>query len=175
MRRVLSTGAGATLALLAGCALLVDLPEGRDPGANGGSAGSDADAAPGGGAGAGGSDAGCKLPCDCDGDGVESETCGGKDCADDDADVKPGQSTYMLKPSDNPKIGFDFDCSGSADREHTTPVKCLGLALTSCDTVTQGFLEALPECGQAGDWGTCKKGTVTCEKDVLQSKTMACK
>lgn len=168
MRLMSALSRGVALACVAGCALVVDLPEGRDE-AGGGSAGSGSSA------GSGGSDAGCQLPCDCDGDGVESETCGAKDCADDDANVKPGQSTYMLSPSKNPKIGFDFDCSGSADREHTVALKCLGLALASCDTVSQGFLEALPGCGEAGDWGSCKKGVVTCELDVLQSKTMACK
>jgi len=181
MRPVSATWCGAALVFLASCALIVDLPEGRDPAtsAGGGASGSGGTAGTAGSAGsapdAAAGSSGCVVACDCDGDLVENETCGGKDCADDDADVKPGQSTYMLKPSKNAKIGFDFDCSGSADREHTQAVKCLGLALTSCDTVTQGFLEALPECGQVGEWGTCKKGTLTCEKDVLQSKTMACK
>ncbi len=151
------------------CALIIDLPEGHDKSAAGGAGGSSGDSAAGGGGGV------CKTPCDCDEDGVKSVACAGTDCADDDANVKPGQIIHFIDASSNPSIGFDFDCSGAAEREHDTPVKCLGLALVACDTKTQGFLETLPPCGQSGDWGTCKKGTVACEKDVVQSKPMACK
>jgi hypothetical protein len=50
--------------------------------------------------------------CDADGDGAarDDAQCGGDDCDDSDARVKPGQTAFF----DTPRAsgGFDFDCDG---------------------------------------------------------------
>ncbi|MBK7585802.1 MAG: hypothetical protein IPI67_37150 [Myxococcales bacterium] len=109
-RTSVSVGLGALLGIQ-GCALLVDLPEGSDSVNTGGAASGGAASGGAASGGSAGTSAGCKVACDCDDDGAKSESCAGTDCADDDPEVHPGQSAYMLTPSKNPKIGFDFDCS----------------------------------------------------------------
>jgi hypothetical protein len=154
-----AAGAGATGGGSAGAA-----------GQAGGSAG-----ASGGQAGTGGTAGGPSCdPCDCDDDGSLALACGGDDCDDHDPRVHPGQSGWFDKPADNPAIGFDYDCSGQDEREHTQAVQCGALSLANCGTV-QGFLDSLPACGEAGTWGACKTNVLACEKDPISQKVMRCR
>ena len=158
----------------------------RDAGAAGGSAGTGGAVGSGGSAGtatggqggqtAQGGAAGCANQCDCDGDGVKSKACGGSDCDDHDPKVKPGQSSYFATPAQNPAIGFDYNCSGNPERDPTLTkqVNCTGISLLNCDTTSQGFVDQLPACGQTGGWGSCKKGSVSCQPDVLEQRVMLC-
>lgn len=150
--------------------------------ATGGSAGSSGGA--GGGAGAsgatgdagtnGGSGGGGGNCCDCDGDQVESQTCGGTDCDDDDSRVKPGQTLYFGVPSAT--VGWDYDCSGEIEVENETITQCglLGLGAV-CTNQPQGWLAAVPPpCGDTGRWGKCRLGLV-CSDDVIDAnKIMNC-
>ncbi len=147
-------------------------------GASGGSAGTgaaDAGGAAAGQAGQGGS-AGCQSQCDCDGDGAKSKACGGGDCDDHDPKAKPGQSEYFATASSNPAVGFDYNCDGNPERKPALAkqVSCTGVSLLNCDTTTQGFVDQLPACGQSSGWGTCKKGSVACQPDVLEQRVMLC-
>jgi hypothetical protein len=152
---------------------------GGSAGAGGSAAAAGTDAgsggATGGQAGQGGS-SGCQSQCDCDGDGAKSEACGGADCDDHDPKAKPGQSAYFASASANPAVGFDYNCSGNPDRKPalSKQVSCSGVSLLNCDTSTQGFIDQLPACGQSGGWGTCKKGAVACQPDVLEQRVMLC-
>lgn len=89
-------------------------------------------------------------PCDRDGDGEPNEGCGGEDCDDDDRRVHPGQEEFFDQESET--VDFDYNCSGDIEREYPTPLTC---SIESCDLTRQGFLDALPMCGEQGNWGQC--------------------
>lgn len=92
--------------------------------------------------------------CDVDGDGATSEACGGDDCDDQDADVHPGQERYFTEASE--RRGFDYDCDGVISRPPSEVQLSCALELAQCDTELQGFFgDALPPCGELGDWGGC--------------------
>jgi hypothetical protein len=132
-------------------------------------------------AGSGGDGSGdCAAPCDCDGDGQEAIACGGHDCDDDDANVFKGQTEYFAVPAKNG--GFDYDCSGGPDREHTTTVACSGLLGVDCDNKLPGFLFSLPLCGETGQWGGCQVvagppplSLAQCDPYPTGTATMRCK
>jgi hypothetical protein len=109
--------------------------------------------------------------CDCDDDGYRSEAlCAANDCDDHDARVHPGQTMYFATPSDNPNVGFDYDCSGTPDPEYPNPLDCNALMGADCDAGV-GFLNAVPPCGATGSWGSCISGSVplTCQQHVIDS------
>ena len=113
--------------------------------------------------------------CDCDGDGHAAiGPCGGDDCDDGDKRVYPGELVYHDTPS--PTVGFDWDCSGVADRKPELLVTVECGAVPPCPT-TVGYLAAPPPCGESAAWGTCvKQMTVMCVQNVIeQAKKMACK
>ncbi len=113
-------------------------------------------------------------PCDCDDDGYVAEACEGDDCDDDDGRVHPGQQKYFETAS--PTVGFDFDCSTKTERDPALNVmlQCTGLSLLACEQAAQGFLGAVPACGEAGDWGTCRANGLACEPDVYEQRRMRC-
>lgn len=97
----------------------------------------------------------CASECDCDGDGYESIACGGDDCDDQDARVHPGQTEYFAEPSENPEVGFDYDCSGTLERDpNHKKVSCGVLDLLLCKD-NEGFKNDPPPCGESGAWGRC--------------------
>jgi hypothetical protein len=160
----------AVLGASAGCELVLgDLPPARDnPDAGTGGASSSSSAASAGG--------GC---CDCDGDGhLAAGLCGGDDCDDHDPKAYPGEPVYYATADADPMVGFDWDCSGTAERnpQLVKTVNC-GLIGLPC-TADTGFLTATtaPSCGQSGKWGTCKQQGVGCVEDVIEpNKVMTCK
>jgi hypothetical protein len=92
--------------------------------------------------------------CDADGDGATGEACGGDDCDDEDAEVYPGQERYFTEASE--RRGFDYDCDGIISRPPSEVQLSCALELAQCDTELQGFFgDALPPCGELGDWGGC--------------------
>jgi hypothetical protein len=123
----------------------------------------------------GGGDAAC---CDCDDDHFQAEgMCGGNDCDDHDPLVYPGEPMYYGTPANNPAIGFDYDCSGTTDRDPSLnkTVNC-GLVGLPC-SADMGFLaDVPPPCGGSAPWGTCKQQGVMCVNDVYeQARVMLCK
>jgi len=173
----------AALVALPGCELVVGpLPDPVDEqdGATGAGGGGTANGGTGnGGTGNGGSAAGgvsgCSKPCDCDGDGAQARSCGGKDCDDANPSIRPGEPTYFDTAAKT--VGFDYDCSSTLDRDpsQAKSVDCSIFSLAACDTSVQGFLGAIPECGNSASWGTCKRGTLTCDPDPRGNQTMRCK
>ncbi len=103
--------------------------------------------------------------------------CGGDDCDDHDPLVYPEEDIYYAAASKNPAVGFDYDCSGVADRNPKLDVvvNCNSLALPCPSTI--GFLGTVaPACGKPGDWGTCKPNGLVCANDVIEKdKVMTCK
>jgi hypothetical protein len=111
--------------------------------------------------------------CDCDGDGFDGPQCGGDDCDDSDSRVFPGQELYFA--TETIGGGFDYDCDGSEEKEHTQATRCNLLDLGDCTTQPEGFLDPLPACGAPGEYGVCKSDLVGCSKDVQSLRTMRCR
>jgi hypothetical protein len=131
----------------------------------------------GGASGGSGGSGSCVTPCDCDGDGYLSDSmaCGGNDCDDEDNRVHPGQTQYFAERSPNDRVGFDYDCSGTLDRDPlqgSTALSCLDLDLLACENV-QGFQAPLPACGQPGSWAECKGVLLVCSASVLDTNVIA--
>lgn len=87
----------------------------------------------------------------------------GGDCCDGDKRVFPGQTAYFSAITNCG--GFDFDCSGTADRKSNGPTGCfetgmncvLNSAKTACDAVATSPLPA--ECnGYFTSYGTAQCG-----------------
>ncbi|HJK96520.1 MAG TPA: MopE-related protein [Polyangiaceae bacterium LLY-WYZ-14_1] len=89
------------------------------------------------------------LAPDDDEDGFEALTCGGLDCDDDRADIRPGVSEIC----DN---GLDDDCNGALDC--TDPVCVSAAVCADCDTI-----DAETDCGDGRD-EDCD-GLVDCDDD----------
>ena len=112
-----------------------------------------------------GGDGGKGCPCDCDKDGTLNDDpgChaggGPADCDDDDPDVHPGQKSWLMAP--NPNVGFDYDCSDTIEQRHTEVLTCPAI-LAQCDETKQGFIGAVPECGDTGTWGYCHSNGLIC-------------
>jgi hypothetical protein len=126
---------------------------------------------------AGSSSGGTGGCCDCDGDGYRSQAlCGGDDCDDFNPLVHPGQTMYFAAPSGDPNVGFDYDCSGAPNPEFPTPVDCNLLLTGNCDAGV-GFLNAVPPCGDAGEWGTCVPnpvlGPLACQSSVIDANRIS--
>ncbi len=116
--------------------------------------------------------------CDCDGDGFEAVACGAKDCDDHDPLVYPGEPVYYAMPASNPAVGFDWDCSGTIERDPTldVTVTCPSLTLSTCPTTTGYLATVPPACGVAGAWGTCTQQGTTCVNNVVDpARVMTCK
>lgn len=117
----------------------------------------------------------CETVCDCDGDGALSMgACGGDDCDDEDARVHPGQGKFFASRSDNPIVGFDYNCSGNLERppSQSVQVSCGALELLSC-AGAQGYFGVPPPCGQAGRWGTCMLSGLLCVESVTDPEAVA--
>ncbi len=125
-------------------------------------------------------DASTPDPCDFDMDGHRSRlgNCGGDDCDDNGFLVHPGQTVYFEDPTHPGGTDFDYDCNGfpNPDPQYKF-VDCSSLLGLMCDQSGSGFLgTATPACGQAGRFGHCIAGTLTCDEQVEQlSKKMPCR
>jgi hypothetical protein len=103
---------------------------------------------------------------------VPAERCGGNDCADDDANVKPGQTSWF--PTMSPSaagIGFDYNCTRQIEHEYSQ-INC-GL-LTNCSPTDVGFIENVP-CGGTGTLTTCvKMAGLLCGNGPTSQAIMRC-
>ncbi len=74
------------------------------------------------------------------------------DCADEDRDAKPGQTTYFVDPISGPRAGttrpYDYNCDGAELQQYTTLAACL-------DATTAGWATAVPACGVSSPWDDC--------------------
>ena len=82
----------------------------------------------------------------------------------------------MYHETPSPTVGFDWDCSGVADRDPQLVVTVECGVVPPCPT-TLGYLAVPPPCGGSAAWGTCvKQMTLMCAQDVIEpAKKMSCK
>ncbi len=156
---------------------------GSEVGGNGGAVIGGAGGETQGAGGAGGEGTGGNAPL-CDGDGDDEPLmgagcCGAPDicdCDDNDSNVFPGQSTFFEEPrpfEDDPIKKWDYDCSGTADKQYEQSSGPCGLL--DCLGVTTKFL------GNGGDYFCGAPGTLQiCNGLGLQCTlqggvTLACK
>jgi hypothetical protein len=106
----------------------------------------------------GGPGATCRCP-----QAAGGTTATSNDCDDNAANVMPGQTAYFTMP--RPQIGgFDYNCNGTEELEHTALVS----ATDECKTVFNpftgafscsmgsGWVDAIPPaCGQSGSFRSC--------------------
>ncbi len=77
------------------------------------------------------------------------------DCCDQDQEARPGQQQFFQRARTGCG-GYDFDCSGTPELEHTTAgAQCGTVQGDPCDrnctsAGTPGWLTTLPPCGDAG-------------------------
>jgi len=121
-------------------------------------------------AGAGGSGgAGCS---DADMDGFTSIACGGKDCADNDVLVYPGELKWYTTPSNGTK-SFDYNCDGIEEIQFTGILKC---TLPNCDTNSKNWASITPpNCGVTVDYGACQIMGFMCVPVVLGKRVQGCR
>lgn len=109
---------------------------------------------------------------DKDGDGFTVKE---GDCNDDDANVFPGQTKFFNKPYKTATgTSFDYDCSGVAEKEAEMTGACLGAASPEgefCVCSPGWTSDAIPECGDEGEWST----TTTCGPTSSIKKTQRCR
>lgn len=88
----------------------------------------------------------------------------GGDCCDQDADVRPNQTTYFsIRSKCN---SFDYDCNNFASKQDPDGGTCK-MELVTCNVSKAGWSGVIPNCGETGDWlidcsynfGVCDKTT----------------
>lgn len=73
------------------------------------------------------------------------------------AQVHPGQTSYFTSRycTSTGNCSFDYDCSGTEDRERTEVVDCGLLAPLLCAT-SRGWTDSVPACGVRASFATCQ-------------------
>lgn len=111
---------------------------------------------------------GCKDGACCvDGD-KDGSSC--DDCDDADKNAFPGQTSYFAVPRVGG--GYDFNCSGTPEREFPNLVACVG-AGGNCGG--DGWVGSVPACGQAGQFATCLKDAGNCVQQTATTQTQTCR
>ncbi len=117
----------------------------------------------------------CADDCDCDEDGEKAMACGGEDCDDHDDRVYPEQPLFFGEASSNSDVGFDYNCSGGAEREPelNAILSCGKLLQLGCEG--EGFKDQKPACGATGTWGECEWDGLKCVfSPLVESERMKC-
>lgn len=96
------------------------------------------------------------------------------DCADRDPDAYPGQTAWFTQPV-HESLPYDFDCDGLQTPEYG-PYTCERIGSTSSCTVTEGFLDPMPACGEQGIFSaTCLIDLDTCIEAFESVETLRCR
>jgi len=84
----------------------------------------------------------------------------GGDCDDVDPAAHPGQSSFFTRTTKG-TTGFDFNCNKIEEKEVAHLVSC---TLKGGGCVGDGWVQAVPACGQQGTFGHCTRaaGHVSC-------------
>lgn len=98
------------------------------------------------------------------------------DCDDEDPRVHPGATAWQLDPYCVPGSGcakksFDYDCSGTEDRQYPTAFS--GCSTSPCGGA--GWSDAVPGCGITAGWTFCKLDLVVCNKDTSGTQKQGCR
>jgi hypothetical protein len=91
------------------------------------------------------------------------------DCCDSDANAKPGQTSYFT--TTNACGSWDYNCSGAVEKQYPSLGDATGCHET-CDTITEGWVSSVPDCGQTGSWYYACDTKLCIGK--TQSMTQAC-
>lgn len=115
---------------------------------------------------------------DCDGHDSNIAACGGDDCDDKDELVYKDEPYFYTTASKTK--GFDYDCSGSLERDPLLDKKLPcphALACAAAEIGPEGYQGGPPPCGMTGVWGTCKtENGLNCVVDVKDpARPMPCK
>jgi hypothetical protein len=96
----------------------------------------------------------------------------GGDCCDQDANVRPGQTTYFsIRSQCN---SFDYDCNNFASQQYTDYGTCK-MELVTCNVSKAGWSGALPNCGETGNWLTdCSYNFGVCDT-TTQPRDQKCR
>ena len=116
----------------------------------------------------------CPLGCksgkcclDADKDGVTS-CATPPDCNDANADVFPGQTKFFFVPIPG-TTSFDYDCSGSQEKQTPGPAANCVYHGSYCDG--DGWESGSPACGQSGTWIACVKCSGgNCDENTSQKQ-----
>ena len=90
-----------------------------------------------------------------------------QDCYDGNASAFPGQAAFFT--ADRGDGSFDYDCNGKDDQELSKldPKICVcGIAGAVGCSVSSGYRDAIPACGDAGDFAVGGNGN-TCDATIL--------
>lgn len=98
--------------------------------------------------------------------------CGPADCDDADEDVYPGQTGAFTAPKSSGD--FDYNCDGVEQKLSDTRVGggCHADIFGPCEGT--GWIDAVPDCGEAGTWHRCESGLFTCDETERVDAVMPC-
>lgn len=94
----------------------------------------------------------------------------GDDCYDQNFFARPGQTAFFT--TDRGDGSFDYDCNSTNERRATTLQVYCNCSGGSC-SINQGWIGAVPDCGESGAWATGPLGG-TCEP-VRELRGQACR
>jgi hypothetical protein len=92
------------------------------------------------------------------------------DCDDTDGDAFPGQSSYFDVPRQSG--GYDYNCINGEEQEFPDLVQCVG---SGANCSGDGWIGAVPACGQSGQYATCTKVTGSCVQQPPTTQTQTCR
>ena len=106
----------------------------------------------------------CAIPtptltrCDGGGQWTTLDPALGSDCNDSNATVRPRQSFQSSPILTAPEAtDFDYNCDGAEERERTAMENCVFPCAGG-----DGFVGAVPACGETGIWAVCQRSSFTC-------------
>lgn len=118
------------------------------------------------------------VNCDEDGDRFAKTggVCGGFDCDDQNANVRPNQAfaTFPPLPGSGPGKGGDWNCNGKVEYELRVGVddRCPLLAF-GCGYA--GFVDNNPKCGSDARFVACTKAGFGCSRTVDVMRVVGCR
>lgn len=95
------------------------------------------------------------------------------DCNDEDPRVHPGDVAYQVDPYCVPGTScsdksFDYDCSGTEERQDTVVFTSCSSFLSGCSGA--GWVGSVAGCGVSADFSSCSTGVATCNTSTASKK-----
>lgn len=116
---------------------------------------------------------GSVLACTCpSGYTSTAPTSGTVDCNDENPNVHPGVTTYSDTPYCVPPgcstKSFDYDCSGTEERQDTVVFTSCSSFLSGCSGA--GWVGTVAGCGASADYKSCSTGVAVCSTSTASKK-----